>query len=248
VFGQLCLAAEFQRNLDSERMTGMRRRLFEDGRHRGHDPFGYRSVRDAAGKLVRPRQLVLDHEEAETVRRVFRELTGLSLVEVAHLLDAEGVPHRGNGWTRESVKDILRRERVYLGFVVEKRGRDERQGRHEPILTEAEARRSRDAITARTRGGRKPGPYRTYVLRGLLTCSCGTAMRGWAHVQHGKDIRYYRCPAKCGSRQVRAEAIESDVLARIATGVLPDRVIDHARAELRQARGDARDRSRGEAA
>jgi DNA invertase Pin-like site-specific DNA recombinase len=34
MFGQLCLAAQLQRDLDSERMTGMQRRLFEDGRHR----------------------------------------------------------------------------------------------------------------------------------------------------------------------------------------------------------------------
>ena len=37
MFGQLCLASQLQRDLDSERMTGMQRRLFEDGRHRGHD-------------------------------------------------------------------------------------------------------------------------------------------------------------------------------------------------------------------
>ncbi len=234
MFAQLCSAAQLQRDLDAERMTRMQRRLFEDGRPRGHDPFGYRSVRDEAGNLVHPRRWEIVPEEAEVVRRVFRELNRHSLVDVARTLDAEGVPHRGNGWTRESVKDIVRRERVYLGFVVEKRGRDERPGLHAPILTEAEARRTRDAIAGRTRAGRKPGPYRTYVLRGLLTCSCGAAMRGWAHVQHGKDIRYYRCPMKCGSRQVRADVIEANVLGRIAMGILPDRVIDRARSELRK--------------
>ena len=45
MFGQLCLAGQFQRDLDSERMTRIQRRLFEDGRHRGHDPYGYRSLR-----------------------------------------------------------------------------------------------------------------------------------------------------------------------------------------------------------
>ena len=53
IFGQLCLAAQLQRDLDSERMTKMQRRLFEDGRHRGHDPFGYRSLRGSAGNLLR---------------------------------------------------------------------------------------------------------------------------------------------------------------------------------------------------
>ena len=57
--------------------------------------------------------------------------------EVADLLNREGVPHRGP-WTRDAVKDIWRRGRFYLGFVVEKRGRDERPGQHESILTEAQ--------------------------------------------------------------------------------------------------------------
>src|ERR1035437_8752224 len=57
LFGQLCLANQLQRDLDSERMTRMQRQLFEDGRHRGHDPFGYGSRRDPAGKLLHPRTL-----------------------------------------------------------------------------------------------------------------------------------------------------------------------------------------------
>lgn len=124
MFGQLCLAAQLQRDLDSERMSGMQHRLFEDGRHRGHDPFGYRSNRDAAGNLVHPRELVVVPEEAEVVRRVWAELEHHSLIEVADLLNREGVPRRGGLWTRDAVKDISRRGRMYLGYVVEKRGRE----------------------------------------------------------------------------------------------------------------------------
>jgi hypothetical protein len=54
--------------------------------------------------------------------------------------------------------------RMYLGFVVEKRGRDERPGRHEPILTEAEYHRTMVAIASRRRVGNKPRPFRSYVL------------------------------------------------------------------------------------
>ena len=236
LFGQLCLAAQLQRDLDSERMTGMQRRLFEDGRHRGHDPLGYRSLRDGAGNLVHPRQLVIVPDEAAVVRRVWNELAQRSLVEVADLMNREGMPHRDRGvWTRESVKDIARRGRMYLGFVVEKRGRDERPGRHEPILTEAEYRRTIAAIASRRRVGNKPRPFRSYVLRGLLYCSCGTRMRGEAHLQRGTERRYYRCPTLgCRARRCPADGIEAEVLASIADGVLPQSVIDAARAELRQ--------------
>jgi hypothetical protein len=234
LFGQLCLAAQLQRDLDSERMTGMQRRLFEDGRHRGHDPLGYRSRRDAAGGLVHPRELVIVPEEAAIVRRVWHELVQRSLIEVADLLNRDGVPHPG-AWTRDSVKDIVRRGRVYLGFVVEKRGRDERPGRHEPILSEPEYQRTIAAIAGRRRVGNKPRPFRHYVLRGLLYCSCGTRMRGEAHLQRGTERRYYRCPTLgCRARRSPADQVEESVLATIARAVLPDAVIDAARTELRR--------------
>jgi DNA invertase Pin-like site-specific DNA recombinase len=242
LFGQLCLAAQLQRDLDSERMTGMQRRLFEDGRHRGHDPLGYRSLRDASGGLVHPRELVIAPEEAAVVRRVWHELASRSLVDVAGLMNRQGVPHRGV-WTRDSVKDIWRRGRFYLGLVVEKRGRDERPGRHEPILTEAEYRRTKAAIAARTRVGNKPRPFRHYVLRGLLYCECGTRMRGEAHLQRGTERRYYRCPMLgCRARRCPADLVEDDVpgldLGRAAT--------DHCRrrgaGRAAQASGDARSR------
>jgi DNA invertase Pin-like site-specific DNA recombinase len=233
MFGQLCLAAQLQRDLDSERMSGMQRRLFEDGRHRGHDPFGYASRRDATGKLVHPRELLVVPEEAEAVRHVWAELEKHSLNEVADLMAREGVPHRGP-WSRESVKDIARRGRMYLGYVVEKRGRDERPGRHEPILSEAQYNRTMAAIAARTRVGNKPAPFRSYALRGLVYCACGTRMRGESHLQRGTEIRYYRCPSlACHARRCPADTVEREVLGAISSAVLPESTIDGARTELR---------------
>ena len=236
MYGQLCLAAQLQRDLDSERMTRMQHQLFKEGRHRGHDPLGYRSLRDGAGNLVHPRELVIAPDEAAVVRRVWQELTQHSLAQVAELLNLDGVPHREGGvWTREAVKDIVRRGRMYLGFVVEKRGRDERPGRHDAILTEAEYRRTIAAIASRRRVGNKPQPFRSYVLRGLLYCSCGTRMRGEAHLQRGTERRYYRCPTLgCRARRSPADLLEAAVLATMAEAVLPGSVIDAARTELRR--------------
>ncbi len=234
LFGQLCLAAQLQRDLDSERMTGIQRRTFEDGRHRGHDPLSYRSLRDDAGNLIHPRQLVMVPEEAAIVRRVWHELVSQPYAELAERLNREGVPHRGP-WSREAIRDIVRRGRVYTGLVVEHRGRDERPGRHDPIISEAEYRRAMAAIAARTRVGNKPRPFRAYALRGLLYCACGARMRGEAHLQRGTEARYYRCPRPgCQARRSPAEMIETDVLAEIAQGILPGSVIDAARTELRR--------------
>ncbi len=98
---------------------------------------------------------------------------------------------------------------VYLGYVVEKRGRDDRPGQHEPILAEAEYRATLAAITTRTWRDNKPKPCGTYALRGLVTCTCGTRMRGEAHVQRGGEIRYYRCHTQaCRSRRIPAARVE----------------------------------------
>ena len=233
-FGQFCPANQFQRDLDSERMTRIQHHLFEDGRHRGHDPFGYRGRRGADGKLVHPRELLVVPEEAGVVRRVWQELEKLSLIAVADLMNRQGVAHRGP-WSRESVKDIVRRGRMYLGFVVEKRGRDERPGRHEPILSEAQCRRTMAAIGARTQVGNKPAPFRSHALRGLVYCACGTRMRGEAHLQRGTEVRYYRCPSvDYKARRCPADLTEKEVLRAISSAVLPAEAIDGARTELRR--------------
>jgi DNA invertase Pin-like site-specific DNA recombinase len=236
MFGQLALAAQLQRDLDAERMTSIQRHLFEEGRHRGHDPFGYRSRRDGAGTLIRPRQLEVVPEEAAIVRRIVDDLASLSFDRVTDRLNADGVPGRADGpWTRDGVKDIWRRGRVYLGYVVEKRGRDERPGCHPPILSEAAYRRACTAVAARRSTGQMPLPYRAYPLRGLLVCVCGTRMRGEAHVQRGGERRYYRCPTvACRERRVAADVVEGEVMAAIGEGVLAEEVLAAARRELRR--------------
>ena len=123
---------------------------------------------------------------------------------------------------------------MYLGYVVEKRGRDERPGQHEPILTVAQYERTQAAVAARRRAGNKPKPFRAYALRRLLFCACGTRLRGEAHGQRGTDRRYYRCPKLgCRSRRAPADALEADVLELIAEAALPKSVVDVAQRELR---------------
>jgi hypothetical protein len=139
--------------------------------------FDSRSSVSEFATLAHPRELVVVPGEAEIVRRVWAELADHSLAEVAERLNRDGVGHRGP-WTREAVKDIWRRGRFYLGFVVEKRGREEREGRHEAILDEAQYERTTAAIATRRRVGNKPKPFRAYLLRGLPWCICGTRLRG----------------------------------------------------------------------
>ena len=250
MFGQLCLAAQLQADLDSERMSAMMRRTFEDGGHRGHDPFGYRSERDEHGQLVHPRQLATVPEESEVVRRIWRELEHRSFDDVCRLLNAEGIPRRGGHvWSRDSIKDIWRRGRVYLGFVVEKRGLDERPGRHEPILDEPTYRvtlaRPREAVRAPAANpspsertcsvASSTAPVEPVCAARHVSSGAASAATTAARFREGRSSRFEGGkPAVCHAPLVPADAAEQIVLDVIRQAILPAEVIEAARDELRR--------------
>lgn len=237
MLGQLALAAQFQADMDSERARGIRRSLYEDGRHRGHPPFGYRNAVDETNRRV----LVVEDRQADVVRRIFAELAGYSFADVAAKLAAAKEPApTSQGWTRYVVREIYLRAKVYLGLVVLSRGLDERPGRHEPIITPELHRAAIAGMASRDRGGRKAGPGRTYVLSGVLICDCGRRMTGQR--SSGIPKRYYLC-RYCRRPMVRAEPLEADVLKAIAAYRVPRATVEAAREELRRRLAGPRDPS-----
>lgn len=158
MFHMLVSAAQFQRDLDSERMTSMMAATYEAGGHRGNDPFGYRTARDEAGAIMHPRTLAPVPEEAEVVRRVFGALARQPFADLAASLNAEGVRHRTTrAWTSNAIKDLWRRREVYRGNVTTKRGLESRPGRHQAILDEETFRDAAAAVEGRKRHrGRRP--------------------------------------------------------------------------------------------
>ncbi len=235
MFGQLCLAAQYQRDLDSERMTGLTRTIFEAGGHRGADPFGYRTMRDEQARIVKPRTLEIVESEADVVRRVWRELADKSTDDIARGLQREGVERRVRApWTRDAVKDIVRRGRFYLGFVVYRRGAEELPGRHPAILDVATWAAGRRAIDARWRGGvRQSSKRRTYLVSGLATCGCGAPLHGQTRSARGLEWRYYLC-RRCHAPAIPADKLETTVLDRLRELQLPDRAVQATREELRR--------------
>lgn len=231
MFGQIALSAQLQRDLDSERMVNLTRSIFEAGGHRGLDPFGYRSIPG-----VKPRTLEVVPEEAAVVRRIWEELPTRSTQEIADRLNRDGVSHRvDRPWTRDAVKDIVRRGRFYLGYV--RRGRDvgaeERPGRHEAILDEETWRDGVSGTRVRVRGERRRSiRHRIYLLAGIVHHDCGRRMTGSTTLSRGQEWRYYRC-RDCRRSTIDADSLEATVLGRVRTGVLPADAIDQAREALR---------------
>ena len=230
MFTTLAGAAQLQRDLDSERMVELTRSIFEAGGHRGLDPFGYRTI---PGE--KPRTLEVIEREADVVRRIWTDLAGLSTEDIAAGLNRDAIAHREDRpWTRDAVKDIVRRGRFYLGFVTHRRGAEERPGRHPAILDEATWRAGMEASQRRVKGQvRRSTRHRIYVLGGLIRCGdCGSLMRGQPSVSRGREWRYYLC-RHCPAPSVPADVVEQDLRERLAHGVAPAHVIDDARERLR---------------
>lgn len=236
--------------MDSERMRDMMRATFEAGGHRGNDPFGYATARDESGVVVQPRRLVIVPGEAEVVRRVFEMLERSPFSEIADQLNREGVRHREvRAWTVNAIKDLWRRREVYIGNVATRRGAEVRPGQHEAILTDEQYRRAVAGVQSRIHHtGKKPGSAkRTYLLRGLVYCSCGTKMHGTATLSRGQNWRYYICPVaegkravlgddgelvECHASRVPAVAAERLVASRLRELMRTEEAIARARAKI----------------
>jgi site-specific DNA recombinase len=186
---------------------------FDRGYHVGGVCYGYRSEDTPDG---RGRRLVVDEEQANTVRRIFREYgEGASARSIVHRLNAEGIASpRGGTWAvsalvgdRKRGAGLLNSE-IYVGRLVWNRRQwlkdpetgkrryvdrpqSEWQVREVPELriVDAEAwavARARDLRPERTRAG---APLRT-LFAGLLRCSvCGGPMTAI-------DARRYGCHAR----------------------------------------------------
>ena len=242
--------AEFYRNQQSERIRAMTTALFESGRQRGPDPLGYRTVRDDKARVAQPRTLEIVEEEAEAVRAVFRYLAEMPLSQVATMLEQDGVPYRpGRRWTKDAVRDIGRRRRMYVGMAIRKRSLEERPGTHPPILSEDEYNPAVVAVERRTMSNSAPKrSQRVYPLRGVLFCAdCGTRMTGDSRTRGEQEWRYYACPVAnrritvnaagepitCENRRIPAPLVEEAVLALITGARLPEDAIEAARAMLK---------------
>ena len=250
LLGMMAVTSQLEADYASQRMRDMMRATFEAGAHRGNDPFGYRTKRDEAGRVLHPRTLEIIEEEALVVRRVFDLLARLPFSEVADVLNREGVCHRApRAWTVNSIKDLWRRGPVYRGNVMTRRGAEVRPGRHEAILTEEQFRRASAGVQSRLRHtGKEPrSAKRTYLLRGLVCCSCGTKMHGTGTLSRGQLWRYYICPVAerkravlgpdgelivCHARRVPAVVAERFVISRLRELMNTDERIAAARQEL----------------
>lgn len=89
----------------------------------GYPPYGYDNVQG---------QMVVNEEQAETVRWIFKEvLSGKSPGTVARELNEKGVPSkRGGNWTGHTINGMIRNEKYTGDVILQKTFTDDRFTRH----------------------------------------------------------------------------------------------------------------------
>ena len=225
LFGQLALAAQLQRDLDSERMASQCRAIFEAGGHRGLDPFGYRT---APGS--RPRTLEPFEAEAEVVQRIWQELASRSTDEIADGLNRDDVRHRvERPWTRDASRTS--RGADASTWATRPTGEVSRSG---PAATRPSSTRTPGAMGwlgcgdgSRASSSVRPSPDLPARWAAPLR-ACGKRLHGQAAKSRGKEWRYYRCRG-CSAPAVVADEVEAELCKRISRAVLPADIIELAR-------------------
>ncbi|SEL12243.1 Site-specific DNA recombinase [Colwellia chukchiensis] len=185
-------------------------------------PYGYSSVPvTIPGSLIEKKQLIINKEEAEIVRKIFdlseQGLNGkpLGVFEIAKHLNSMDITNRGSRWTKNKISDILNKT-IYYGERVWGNKRISRSESNPPITIKVPAIITKEQFNLVKKGldARRPltntniaintlskGLRSNTLLVGLLKCElCGSNLRLMngkkKHTKDGNSIRYqyYRCP------------------------------------------------------
>lgn len=218
-----------------ERIKARTRRAHEhlaaDGRPSGGSCYGYRLVRDDAGRPT----LEVDLDQAAVIRRMATMvLAGHGMRVVAEALNADGVPTARGGklWRQSSVRSILTSPTT--AGLRARHGEIVAPGRWEPILERAVWDRLRsllctDGVVIGLDGRRHVVARRRQVHRrrlltgGLAVCGlCGLPLTaGVQQRRTGEHVPAYRCigdrrTGTCGRISAMAEPVDDLVLAQVA--------------------------------
>lgn len=244
VMGILAMVAGYERDSIVIRTTEGRRRKAREGYWTGgRAPLGYKVVdkQMAGGSNVEKelitsgdtgkrrkkvdRELVIDEDEADLIRRIFRQYTEerLSGWKIATQLNAEEVPtqatRRGfttkkiihqNHWDYTRVLSILKNE-TYAGLRhVGKRGKGEIIDQEVPAIV---SRETWDLAQRTAKSNWKNSPRnakREYLLRGLLFC--GVCERRYIGYTTNWQNAYYKCGRQgCSNKGVPCQLVEDIV-------------------------------------
>ena len=225
----------YSENLAQEVTRGMRKAASRGFWVGTYAPFGYRKVHVQDGPKKRPK-LEPDPPADAVVKRMFdMALQGMSSLDIAKTLNAEGVASpRGKQWLKSTVHTILSNE-AYTGAVVW--GVNAKDGAP-PVRVEkafpalVSKRKFRQvAKLLQSRAPKSVHPRRAtspYLLSGLAKCeSCGKALTA-AEAKSGK-YTYYVCHSllkkgqgTCKTPRLNSKKFEGLIISTIRENILTE--------------------------
>lgn len=193
----------------------------------GKRPYGYALVDTGRnGSHDKPiRELRPDPFERTVVVRMFEMAEATSQRQIARILNAEGIPaSKGGRWTQSTVARVLGSP-LYVGKIrrTVNGAWELHKGQHPAIVDEdlwKDVNKSR-ATPERRVGGRPLGSAHI-CTRGLLRCSCGSAMIPVASYEDRPEV--YKCigrrdhgPEFCRQSSVRRETVDEALLTELTS-------------------------------
>jgi site-specific DNA recombinase len=206
----MAMAAQFERDMISERVTASNPGKAQRGSyHGGPVPYGYELGPDGG--------LVICQDEARWVRHIFRRYAheGASFYAIGKELAAANVLTRRRGaWTGKKVSEMLKSS-IYIGKV-----REDHDGKHEPITDVDTFRRAQERMHAtKTLNGNGRGKKSAHLLsHGLLRCQCG---EGTTPTTDPNGRKYYRC------RRKRAEVAGDCPMPNLPQGLVDGAILSY---------------------
>lgn len=233
------LAQQESQSLSQNVKLGLQYRYQQGEVQVNHNRFlGY--TKDEDGKLV------IVPEEAETVKRIYREyLEGSSLAQIGKGLEADGIlTGAGKGkWRPETLKKMLQNEK-YMGdallaktytvdFLTKKRVKNNGivpqyyvEDNHEPIIPKDLYMQVQEEMARRANlnSGNKKRIYSSkYALSGIVYCgNCGDIYRRIAWNNRGKHSIVWRCVTRVENGPSECDAptiLETDLQAAVVKAI-----------------------------
>jgi site-specific DNA recombinase len=223
----------YSANLGEEVTRGMRESASRGFYVSSYAPYGYRKVKVKDG--IRERnKLEIEPYQAEVVIRIFtKTIDGKGLVEVAKLLNREGIiGPRGKNWGKTTIHKILTNE-AYTGTLVwgKVTNRDLlpiRVGNAWPPVVDDDTF-ERVQVILQNRAFVNLHPKRVasdYLLSGIAKCGhCGKALIG--QEAKGGKFHYYTCgtllkkgSGSCPARYINRAKLERMVIDNIREQIL----------------------------
>lgn len=227
--GFRALIAEDEKRKISVQVRQMKAARARAGGHPGGKrPYGYMlAPTGATGKHGKAIMILVPHPaERHVVVRIFEMAdAGTSQRQIARILNDEGIPaSKGGRWAQSQVARILGSP-LYLGKLRSRVGDGWQvyDGQHEAIVDEhlwQRVNRSR-AMPERRAGGR-PLNSRHLMTRGLLRCSCDSAIIPVA--SYGGRPETYKCkgrrdhgPGFCNMPSIRRDVVDTALLGELTS-------------------------------